>query len=606
MIGALAALLSALALIDPRLRSLVWAALGLALFAVVRNPKRLFGAALAFALAIPSFTGFSVGADSLNYFAYTSSILADRDLDLANQWEALGLEVKSKTPRGLVPNAMSVGPGVIWLPAVALTHLWLAWTGGPVNALLLSVPYHAAAAVTTIAVLLASAFVLARGLASRFDRTVSVAAVSATLLASPILYYATIQPLMSHALTFAFSACCLSFVLHAENERTLRAWAWCGCALGLAMLCRAQAAPLGLLVIVGLFRARAGWKEALVAGVAAFIGFAPQLLSWRVLYGSFFTIPQGDNFIDWTRGHGIDVLISADRGLFNWHPILLLGLVGLAFFMRGLGAYGAAALAIFAFTAFLNGSVLDWNASAAFGARRFDLVLPLLGLGLAALLARARPLLARRPLLLPAAALLFATAWNISLIDLTRGKPPQALPLDDVASRQVEQARRAADATLGRLGPRTRHLIYRTFVGLATYENYRPGGDFDLATLEPRFVRQGWSSVQAWDDGALFRYVLHPRACIVIPLDQPFDLRGFVLARSPARIKGQRVSLVLNGRTLTDAELPAVWTEVPFDAPEGLWLPGENEFCIVTSRKRPGDENDDLAYAAAVIRIQLP
>ncbi len=606
MTGGLGAALCALALIDPRLRSLVWVGLGLGAVTFFRDRTRVFLPALAFFLAVPMATGFSFGADSLNYFAYTSSILADFDLDLANQWTRLGFELPARTVTGHIPNAMAVGCGLIWIPAVALAHLWLLVTGGPRDEMLLSSPYYAAAAATTISALWAGALLLCRAFSRRFDFTASAFAVATVVLASPILYYALVQPLMSHGLTFAFSAACFALVLRAEEQKTSAAWALCGACLGLAMACRPQAAPLALLVATGLFRVRAGWKDILAAGGAALIAFLPQLVTWKVLYGSFVTVPQGEAFLDWTGAHALDTLVSADRGLFNWHPALLPGLVGLVLCVRRLSAYAPVALLIFVFTAFLNGSVLDWNASAAFGARRFDVILPLLAYGLAGLLVAARPTLMRKPLLLPSVGLVITVLWNGSLIDLRRGRPAAALPIDELASLQVGQARRAADATLGLLGPSARDVIYRVFVGLWTYENYRPGGDFDLATLEPRFLRVGWSSVQSWDDGLLFRYLLHPQGCIVIPLDEPFDLRGFVLARSPARIQDQRVALFLNGDLLGEALLPAAWTEVPFVAPRARWRAGENEFCIRAARRRPGDEGDDLAYAAAVARIQLP
>lgn len=604
--GVAAAILSGLALVDPRLKALAFAGLALALGSLVRDRSRIFAPVLALCLLVSAWTGFSIGADSLNYMAYPSSLLADQDLDFSNQLQRLEFPSRGRTATGLVPNALSVGPGLIWMPAIALTHLWLSWTGGATDPLLLAAPYYAAAAATTIFFLLASALLLVRALSERFGRTEALIAVLAVLLASPLLYYVLVQPLMSHGLTFAFVAGCLVFTFRAERERELHQWALCGVMLGLAMLCRAQAAPLLFVVAAGLWRARAGWKEMLAAGASALVTFAPQLLVWRIVYGSFVTIPQGDAFIEWTGAHALDVLVSADKGLFNWHPVLLFGLVGLVVAMRGLGAYALAALAVFAFTTYLNGSLVDWHASAAFGGRRFDVVLPLLAIGLAALLARSRRVLARRPLLLPASFLILASLWNVSLIDGLRGRPATALPLDDLATLQVLQARRAVDGTLGRLGSGVREAVYRVFVGLFTYQNYRPGGDFDLATLEPRFMRGGWSDVKAWDDGAFFRYLLHPRACIVIPLDEPFDLRGFVLARSPARIKDQRLTLILNGKVLTEAPLPAEWTEVPFQAARGLWRGGENEFCMIAAQRRPGDEGDDPAYAAAVVKVQLP
>ncbi|MBK5257926.1 MAG: hypothetical protein JJE39_18025 [Vicinamibacteria bacterium] len=608
MIGAFAAAAGLLALIDPRLRALAWAALALAALALSRERPRTYLPVLAIGLVGLSTLGFSVGADSLNYFAYASSLLSDRDLSLENQWSRLGFVTQGLTPTGLVPNAMSVGPGLVWLAPVAITHAWLGLTGGATDSLRLAESYYSAAAATTLAAVLLAVFVLARSLSPGVGGTAAWIAVLTSVLASPILYYAAVQPLMSHGLTFAAAAFTLALTLRAENSGRRALWILGGASLGLAMLCRTQAVVLTLFVLAGLWRARAGWLTALWTGVGAVAVFSPQLLVWKVLYGSFITIPQGSDFIDWTGRHTLDVLLSADRGLFNWHPALLPGLFGLLVLLRvpELRAYAVACLAILGLTAFVNGSVRDWNASAAFGARRFDLVAPPLAFGLAHLLSRSRPFLSARPLFLPAVALVMAGLWNASLIDIRKGQSQSALPLDDLVRLQVEQARRAADATVGRLGQRARAIIYQGFVGLATYENYRPGGDFDLATLEQRFLRRGWSDVQGWDDGSLFRYLLYPKACITIPIGEPFDLHGFVLARSPARIKDQRMTLILNGRSVTEAPLPANWTEVSFVAPRELWRSGENEFCIRVSKKRPGDEGDDLAFAAAVIKVQLP
>ena len=606
MIGAASAIFSVLAFVDSRLRFLIWAALPLSGLALARDRRRVFLPLLTLMVAVPFFAGFSTGADSANYYVYTSSLLVDRDLDLTNQWAGLGLAVPPRTEAGLPANPMSVGPGLLWSPAVALTHAWLRSTGGAADPLRLSIPYYAAAAALTLAVLLFALLELVGALSGWFGVAEARIAVLTVALASPLLYYAFEQPLMSHALTFAFAALCLAFTLRAQEERTLASWARCGACLGLAMLCRAQSAALFLLPAAGLWRARAGWKAALSAGGAAFALFLPQMAVWAVMYGSFITIPQGHGFIDWSGRHALDVLISADRGLFNWHPAQLLGLVGLVLALKDRTEHALAALVVFAFTAYLNGSVRDWNASSAFGARRFDVVLPLLALGIAAFLARVRPVLERRPFLLPALGLGLAFAWNVSLIQGLRGRPAGALPLDDLVQLQAGQARRAVDATFGRLGPRARDVIYRAFVGLFTYENYRPGGDFNPAELEPRFLKRGWSDPQVWDDGVRFRYLLFPEGCVIIPLDEPFDIRGFVSARSPARIKDQRVTLFLNGRRMVEAELPPAWTEIHFDAPGPFWLRGENELCVRAAKRRPGDEGDDLAFAAAVARIQLP
>ncbi|MBX7187617.1 MAG: hypothetical protein K1Y01_20915, partial [Vicinamibacteria bacterium] len=199
--GAAAAICSILAFVDPRLRSLMWAALPLALFSLVRDRKRVFAPVLACMVAVPFFGGFSLGADSVNYYAFTSSLLVDHDLDLTNQWVRFRLEPPPNTSAGVPENPMSVGPGLVWSPGVALAHAWLVVTRGRVDPLRLSVPYYAAAAATTLAVLLFALLVLARSLAERFGTAEARLAVIAVATASPLLYYSFVQPLMSHGLT---------------------------------------------------------------------------------------------------------------------------------------------------------------------------------------------------------------------------------------------------------------------------------------------------------------------------------------------------------------------------------------------------------------------
>lgn len=599
MIGRLAAASGLLALVDPRLGVLALPALLLALGSLLRDRSRVFLPVLAVCLVGLRLIGFSVGVDSPVYFAYTSSLLADRDLDFSNQWARLALNITW-------PNPQPVGPGLLWAPAVSLTHLWLLASGGVTDPLLIGPPYFAAAAATSITVVLAGTFLLARTLGQIHGFAPSWLAVLASIGASPVLYYVTVLPLMSHGLTFGLAAITVALTLRAAREGGVRAWVACGALLGLTVLCRTQAAVLVLFVLAGLWRARASVRVCVFTGLTALAVFSPQFLVWRVLHGSFVTIPQEEGYLDLTRRHVVDVLLSADRGLFNWHPILLLGLIGLVVVVRGRGVYCLAALVILGATAFVNGAVRDWNGSDAFGARRFDLVIPLLAFGMAGLFARVRPFLSRRPLLIPAVVIVAATLWNASLIDLRQGRTLTAFPLDELAALQTEQARRLADATIGRLGVGPRALIYKVFVGLFAYDNSWPGGDFDLATLEPRFLRKGWSGVEMWDDGAKFRYLLYPEACLVIPLNEPFDLRGHLLARAPARIDGQRLTLLLNDRILAVADLPPGWTEIPFTAPRHLWNPGENRFCVKAAKKRPGDLGDDLSYAAAVVRVQLP
>jgi hypothetical protein len=610
-LGLVAASLAVFALVEPRLSFLgFWC--GLVCFVVLIGLGRrgltdeLLAPMVGLFAGVVSVVGYNLGADTLSYLATMASLLQDFDLNQGNQFEAWGMAIPRLGPLGVPINAQPIGPALIWAFPAMLAHGY-ALLVREYSTNFASRPYFGAVIATNLMIALSGALALARLLARELGASASALAVAAAVLASPVVFYLVAQPMMAHGLTFGLACWAIVAVSRAAATDTPREWRIAGIVLGLATACRFQAAVLIVLVpLLGGFDMKVLGRRMFLLAPPAVLMVLPQMWAWYRTFGVPVVVPQGSGFMNWLSPHWVDTLLSADRGLFNWHPVLLLGLIGLVLTRRPLARLALSGLTVFALTAWVNGAVRDWNGSDAFGARRYDLVIPFFAVGLARLLAAATPFLARKPLLLPAGFLAGAALWNASFA-ADYGKAFTATaPIDEVVSAQARRLRQGLDATLGRLGPRMRFRIYDAFVGLFTYTNYRPGGDFDLATLEPRFLRTGWSEVLPFDDGVLFRYVLFPKACIVIPLEAPFDLRGFVLARSPARIKEQRITLSINDQVINEALLPPSWTEIPFVAPARFWIAGENEFCMRLSKKRPGDEGNDLTYAAAVVRVQLP
>jgi hypothetical protein len=610
-LGLAAGALAVFSLVEPRVSFLgPWCALAcLVVFvSLAREGIRyhLLPSLIGLFAGIIAHVGYNLGADTLSYLANLASLLQDFDLDQSNQLVAWGLDASEAGPAGMSINAHPVGNAFVWAGPALIAHGY-AILAGIYATNFVSPPYLGAVIATNLAIALSGALALARLLARQVGLGAATLAVSASVLASPVVFYLTEQPLMSHGLAFGFASWAIVAVARASRSDEISDWLWAGAAIGAATACRFQAAVLFALVpLLGAWDAKALLRRAFWVSPSALLMLLPQIVVFLKTFGQPFAIPLGSGFMDWASPHWADTLFSADRGLFNWHPMLVLGLFGLLLPRRSLGRLALSGAVVFTLTVWINGAVRDFNASDAFGARRYDIVFPFFAIGFARLLAAITPILARRPLALPALFLALAAAWNLSFMADYGKVFIASAPLADVASAQVHRLRRGAEASLGWLGPRMRFRIYDAFVGLYTYRNYQPGGNFDVATMESRFMGKGWSAIQGWDDGSVFRYLLYPQACILIPFETPFDLRGFVLARSPARIKDQRVTLILNGRTLTVAHLPPEWTEVPFVAPRDRWRAGENEFCIRADKKRPGDEGDDPAYAAAVIRVQLP
>jgi hypothetical protein len=572
--------------------------------------RRALGRGLALALALlaslclePEFR-----ADSVSYFAWLRSAYFDRDLDFANEWAHWGLKELPPTPTGLRRNVHSVGPALLWSPFYLVADLYVAATGAfPRDGY--SLPYRRAAALGTLLAVVIGAWLLARLLAPRAGSRTAVLVAGASVLGSPIVYYALVVPTMAHGATFGAAAAFLWAWDRARRQPSLAAWCVLGALLGLATLMRWQAATLVLLVlplaILGLARSvRPSW---LVAGAAAGLAaLSPQLLAWRAMYGSFLTIPQGEGFLDWSSPHLVDVLVSADHGLFAWTPLMLLGVLGLILGLREDRMLFGGSLAVLVATAWVNGGVYDWAAGDAFGARRFDLVVPLLALGLAVFTKATASVLRRRPLLAPAALLALLVAWNLGFVELfRRGEYPGAAPLERLAADQARLLRNGLQQVAGAVaGPRAAALVYKALSGEYLYTRFNPGGTLSLANIDDRELRGAWSSRRRKPGEPAFRWALAPESCVRVPLEAPFDLRVAITARAPAEVQPQVMTLASNGRAVGSAPVGREWGASAFVVPAAALVPGENWLCLRFSREWP--EEEGLRAAAAVSTIQLP
>lgn len=362
-----------------------------------------------------------VVSDGIDHYVYLRSLRTAGDLDLADDFAAvspLGRSSAADTPTGRMGNEHPIGPAILWSP------LYLAADGlsfllddrrrtgdGPFQ--------RNAVAVAGLLWGWLGLVVLYRCAAARWGWGPALLAALGIAFGTFLYWYLVQAPTMAHAPAFATAAFVMAWWLRGGRDGWPGAFVM-GALIGLAALVRWSSALLVVLLlwdVIRLARARR-WRDlardgALWAGgfVAA---FAPQLAAWRVLYGTFVTIPQGAGFVS---GHPAwaGVLFSPHHGLFAWSPLLYAGLAGLVVWARREPGRVLAVLAFLLALARLNAGVADWSAGAAFGARRFDVALPFLGLGLAAATRACAELARRRPLLVPAAALGAAILWNVLL-----------------------------------------------------------------------------------------------------------------------------------------------------------------------------------------------
>ncbi len=336
-----------------------------------------------------------VASDGIGYYSYLRSLAIDHDLDFSDEYRHFSLPRQNwqLTPTGRVANKYAVGSALLWLPFFAVAHV-LAELG---HALGLHIEpdgygylYEAGIAVGSI-VYGVLGFVLSLMCAGRLVSRQS-AELSASLLwlASPALYYMVFEPSMSHMVALFSVALVLSIWFlwfRLETNPPLYRAAILGTAAGLVMLVRLQDALFLLLPFgAGLLRSLSGmlasdrsrarrWLliTAVAAGVSA-LCFVPQLVIWQLLNGSWTANPYAadhDPAFYWLTPKLGAVLFSTYHGLFTWHPVFLVSLVGLALLARRDRRLAAALALLIGVEIYIVASWWAWWQGAASGGRMF-------------------------------------------------------------------------------------------------------------------------------------------------------------------------------------------------------------------------------------------
>ncbi len=606
-------LLAGVALLDPRREGLELAGglLALAGFLLGRvAAPASFARGLTLALAL-SWAGAAwlqpvFRSDAPEFFVYLPSLAFDHDLDFTNDWLELGYDHPPAPARGsgLPGNKHPVGPALVWSPFYLLAHGYTLADhalGGPYVPRGYETPYRRAAALGTLFAVVLGAALLLRVLQRQAGEGAGRWALMALLGASPILFYALVASAMSHGVAFGAAAALVFALDRLRREPSRGAWLLAGALLGLTTLARWQAAVLALAFVptaLALLRERRlKVADGLLAVAAALAVFAPQMLVWQRLYGSPLTMPQGGGFVDWSSPNVLNTLFSADHGLFTWTPLTLAGLLGLLALLRRDAALAAGALLAFGATAWVNGGVDDWAAGEAFGARRYDVVLPFLGLGLGQAVRWGEACARRRPLAAPALVVLAAVAWNVGFASQFRQRLYSGpLSLERLAGHQARGLRERAQGLLGSLaGPRAAAFAYGALSGEYLYTYWNSTGRLRLAQLEEHELRGSWSQAQRSPDGGSFRWLRAPEGCLRVPLAEPMSFPATLRALAPRPFGELTVSVSLNGHAIGALRVDDSWRDHALELPLARQQPGENWLCL----SLPADSGGQAAVAVA-------
>jgi hypothetical protein len=376
------------------------------------------------------------GTDGVGYFVYLRSSIIDHDLNFTDEYAHYSrifpyIWYAHDQATGLIINQYLVGTAVLWAPFFLFGHIVAVLLGYPADGY--SAPYLIATCFGS-SVYGFLAIVLAYRFSKRFfSPQASLLSALGIWFASSLPYYMWLDPSMSHSVSAFLVSAFLYTTCVWSPRRSYLKWAFAGFLLGLLGITRP--ADLGFVVIPILFnfskckdwlheevhRYTTSFRNLIAFAAFLFLALLPQLMAWRVLYGTFVpsTVELTSLSGTWTPATLTllpRVFLSPLHGLFYWTPITALGVLGAALMIRDakLRMLGVGIITAILIQAVLVNGWSAWYAPASFGQRFFLNCTAPLVLGLASFDKEVQAKI--KSGLLNYAVVLFLILWNLGLL----------------------------------------------------------------------------------------------------------------------------------------------------------------------------------------------
>lgn len=333
-----------------------------------------------------------IQGDGVFYYSWAHSVLWDHDFNFTNELEyyapydiqsALTLSYKT-TPLDKTINPYAYGMAIMLLPFVFMAHV-LTLIFHNFNAEFFALDgysyfYNLFVNFASWFYGLLAVWINYKVLKSFFSQETATKSVLAIWLATPWIYYQFLEPSMAHIISLFLVSWFLFLMVKIWQGNRVNFWL-----LGLVIFLMVVTRWQNIIFLLPLiFLIKDIFRKSVFIITPIIIWFISQMAVWKLLYGRFILIPQGQGFLRWDF-HGLYILFSTNRGLLLWSPILILAIVGWFYLMKKSKFLGLAVLVVFIGQWLVNGSLNDLGGGDAFGARRFIEVLPFFVLALGAL-----------------------------------------------------------------------------------------------------------------------------------------------------------------------------------------------------------------------------
>lgn len=332
-------------------------------------------------------TGSTIGGDAVYYYSTLRSIAIDHDLNLENEYQYFHYLTSPFTGNRKIPQIPSRNPNTGNLPAkypigsaILLTPPFL-FTDGiliVLQKLGVNVSVDGYNLIYQIAAALASLFfaflglLLIYNLAKKiFEPKVALLGTLGIWLATPLIYYITMEPLSSQSISFFAVSLFIYLWYTSRHNRQLYQWIGLGIIGGLMSIVRYQDSLFLILPIIDQIIA----FRKFVLGLLVFLLFVGLAISIQMgvnnyFYGSPFNLGTYDVGLPYLTSPKIFyTLFSLQRGLLVWSPILIFAFIGLYWFIKKNKVVGILLTFTFTLQVYIVSSWADPSQGDSFGNR---------------------------------------------------------------------------------------------------------------------------------------------------------------------------------------------------------------------------------------------
>lgn len=330
-------------------------------------------------------TGSAIGGDAVYYFATLRSLAIDHDLDFSEEYKYFHNQTSNFTGNLKIPNIPDpnpitkklpakypIGTAILLMPFFFLAHIlviMLQTLGFNLQHDGYNIIYQTLSALGSLIYAFLGVIIIYQLGRKIFKEKIAFFGTMGIWLATPLIYYMTMEPLNSQPLSF-FSVSLLFYLwfISRKNQKVY-SWIILGLVGGLMSMVRYQDALFMLVPIIDLLISKKIFNIFLLVFFAGLIGIF-QLWANDYLFGSpFITSYTGIGFPYLTSPKIFYSLISFERGLLVWSPILIFSLIGLYWFVKRFRLVGGLLVFSFLTQLYIVSSWADPSQGDSFGNR---------------------------------------------------------------------------------------------------------------------------------------------------------------------------------------------------------------------------------------------